>query len=207
LRPTCPRVRCCAPEGSPLGASESLVNEEAACPPANGGAAVDDLPSPLEDKRRDLREEALTQVLNGEATPVDRGVSTVMKVGETAESDLATGRPGRHKDQYVELARETTDRIFVILAEFGNERHPSYPDQDTAPAIPGPVRFDGPLHNEIPEPDRTIDNSTVWQADYNRENYQRLYFGTDSGDESLKQYYEKQSSGRVTASTVASPTG
>ena len=65
----------------------------------------------------------------------------------------------------------------MILAEFGEERHPSYPDQDTDPNTPGPVRFDGPLHNEIPEPDRTVDNSTVWQPDYNREHYQRLYFG------------------------------
>jgi immune inhibitor A len=188
--------------GVALATPASGAPDVSAGPPANGGAAVDDLPSPLEDKRRDLREEALTQVLNGEATPVDRGVSTVVKVGETAESDLATGRPGRHKDQYVELARETTDRIFVILAEFGNERHPSYPDQDTAPAIPGPVRFEGPLHNEIPEPDRTVDNSTVWQADYNREHYQRLYFGTARGDESLKQYYEKQSSGRYSVDGI-----
>ena len=169
---------------------------------ADTAPVLDDLPSPLEDKRRELREEALTQVINGEATPQDRGVSTVLKVGETAESATATGRQGKNKDQYVELARETTDRIFVILAEFGNERHPSYPDQDTEPAIPGPARFDGPLRNEIPEPDRTIDNSTVWQPDYNREHFQRLYFGTDSGDESLKQYYEKQSSGRYSVDGI-----
>jgi immune inhibitor A len=143
--------------------------------------------------------------LNGEATPVDRGVSTVVKVGETpalAETDAAGRQARPPKDQYVELARETTDRIFVILAEFGNERHPSYPDQDTAPAIPGPARFDGPLHNEIPEPDRTVDNSTVWQPDYDQEHYQRLYFGTAEGDESLKQYYEKQSSGRYSVDGV-----
>jgi immune inhibitor A len=158
--------------------------------------AVDDLPNPLEDKRRELREEALTQVINGEASPQDRGVSTVLKVGETAESATATGRQGKNKDQYVELARETTDRIFVILAEFGNERHPAYPDKDINPAIPGPATFEGPLHNAIPEPDRTVDNSTVWQPEYNRDHYQQLYFGTNSGDESLKQYYEKQSSGR-----------
>ena len=52
----------------------------------------------------------------------------------------------------------------MVLAEFGNERHPSYPDQDTDPATPGPAAFDGPLHNQIPEPDRAVDNSTVWQA-------------------------------------------
>ena len=74
--------------------------------------------------------------------------STVVKVGETAGRDApasASGRSGparQTEDQYVELARETTDQIFVILAEFGDERHPSYPDQDTDPdtAGPDPVR-------------------------------------------------------------------
>jgi immune inhibitor A len=172
---------------------------------ASTAPAVDDLPSPLEDKRRELREEAVTQVVNGEATPIDRGVSTVVKVGETPalpESSAPGTQAQPRRDQYVELARETTDRVFVILAEFGNERHPSYPDQDTAPAIPGPARFDGPLHNEIPEPDRTVDNSTVWQPNYDRDHYRRLYFGTERGDQSLKQYYERQSSGRYSVDGV-----
>ena len=41
-------------------------------------------------KRRELRQEALTQVLNGEARPEQRGASTVVKVGETR-------RDGRRK--------------------------------------------------------------------------------------------------------------
>ncbi len=60
-----------------------------------------------------------------------------MKVG-TAR-DRQAGRqqrqvratPATTEDQYVELSREKTDKIFVILADFGNERHPNYPDQDT----------------------------------------------------------------------------
>jgi immune inhibitor A len=166
---------------------------------ASAGPTVDDLPNPMEEKRRDLRSEAITQVLNGEATPVDRGVSTVLKVGETP-AVAETSAPGRQaretKDQYVELERETTDNIFVILAEFGNQRHPSYPDVDTNPNIPGPAVFDGPLHNQIPEPDRSVDNSTIWEPDFSQEYFERIYFGTGRGDESLKQYYEKQSSGR-----------
>ena len=58
------------------------------------------------------------------------------------------------RDQYVELENEGTDRVFTLLVEFGNQRHPDYPDQDTDPDTPGPARFDGPLHNEIPEPNR-----------------------------------------------------
>ncbi|MFL6118280.1 immune inhibitor A domain-containing protein, partial [Actinophytocola sp.] len=74
----------------------------------------------------------------------------------------------------------------------------SYPDQDTDPNTPGPTRFDGPLHNQIPAPDRTRDNSTIWQPDYNRQHFQDLYFSTDPGVDSVANYYDKQSSGRYT---------
>jgi immune inhibitor A len=176
---------------------------KASAAPAAAAAApvpIDDLPNPLEAKRRELREQGLASVLTGEKAAEKRGASTVVKVGET--STATSGRNGsrshgQKRAQYVELARETTDRIFVILAEFGNDRDPDYPDQDTDPATPGPTRFDGPLRNEIPEPNRAVDNSTVWQADYNRQHYQDLYFGRG---ESLKNYYEKQSSGRYSVS-------
>ena len=153
---------------------------------------TDELPNPEEDKRRALREEAVKAVLNGEATPVQRGASTVVKLGGAN----AKGAAAKKDAQYVELSRETTDRVFVILAEFGNTRHPSYPDQDTNATIPGPKRFDGPLVNQIPEPDRSVDNKTVWKPNYNRAHYEKTYFGEGSGVESLKTYYEKQSSGR-----------
>ncbi|MGC5017166.1 immune inhibitor A domain-containing protein [Micromonospora sp. DT47] len=172
----------------------------AAAPSVAEPAHVDhDLPNPLEDKRRALRQEGLSEVLSGEAKAQKINGSTVVKVGKT-QVEGQTARTAKAaaltQDQYVELSRERTDRIFVILAEFGNERHPSYPDQDTDPDTPGPIRFDGPLHNEIPAPNRAVDNSTVWQADYNADHYRKLYFGTGQGDESLKQYYEAQSSGR-----------
>ncbi len=78
----------------------------------------------------------------------------------------------------------------------GTSAIPRYPDQDTDPNTPGPTRFDGPLHNQIPEPDRTKDNKTIWQADYSRAHYQNLYFGTSKASDSLKRWYERQSSGR-----------
>jgi immune inhibitor A len=105
------------------------------------------------------------------------------------------GAAGR-KDQYVRLSRERTDRVFVLLVEFGNQRHPDYPDQDTDPDWPGPARFDGPLHNQIPEPDRTVDNSTIWEPDFSQAYWQNLYFGTGRGVDSMKKYYQRQSSGR-----------
>ena len=168
-------------------------------------ALVDDLPNPLEEKRRELRQTAIADVLSGRRTTVKKRGSTVVKVGKRyaplTKSQRDQVRRGKHVkqrkvDQYVELSREKTDRIFVVLAEFGNERHPSYPDQDTDPNTPGPVVFDGPLHNAIPEPDRKQDNSTVWQQDYDADYFRDLYFGTGKKTESLKTYYEKQSSGR-----------
>ncbi len=143
----------------------------------------DELPNAAEDKRRALREEALTEVLKGNATAVQRGDSTVVKMGKG------------NKTQFAELSRTTTDRVFVILAEFGNDRHPSYPDQDTSAATPGPVTWDGPLVNQIPQPDRSVDNSTVWQPAYDRAHFENMYFGEGPGVESLKTYYEQQSSG------------
>ncbi|MGL5866225.1 MAG: immune inhibitor A domain-containing protein [Dermatophilaceae bacterium] len=177
-------------------------------PPVGGGpqaataerAGADDLPHPLEEKRRAMREAGLTSVLNGTATAETVNGSQVVNVGNSSVPAEATGsapsaRPaaGTRRDQYVELQRDQTDRIFVILAEFGDERDAEYPDQDTDPEIAGPALFDGPLRNQIPEPDRAVDNSTVWQPDYDRQHFQDLYFGAD---ESLREYYEKQSSGR-----------
>src|SRR3954465_13124837 len=149
--------------------------------PGARSAGVDDLPSPLEDKRRALRAQAVSDVVSGKAKAVNRNGSQGVKAG----------RHGK-KDQYVELSRERTDRIFVILAEFGNERHPSYPDVDSDPNTPGPTTFEGPVHNAIPQPGRSKDNSTVWQADYNADHYRQLYFGTGKNVESLKTYMESQ---------------
>ena len=184
--------------GVALGLATTFALTANAAPPEGATAqpqapVVDDLPNPAENKRRELREAAIKQVLAGRATVQDIAGSKVVKLGKTAPSAAAPA-----EDQYVELAREKTDKIFVVLAEFGNERAPGYPDQDTDPKTPGPATFNGPLHNAIPAPDRTKDNSTVWQPDYNRDHYQQLYFGTDPEAESVKTYYERQSSGRYT---------
>ncbi len=179
----------------------ALVPAAQAAPPVTAKATeavpgIDDLPSPAEEKRRALRQEALADVLTGAKTTEKRGSSTVVKVGKKAPANSKKKAKTGEVDQYVELSREKTDNIFVVLAEFGNERHPSYPDQDTDPNTVGPVKFDGPLHNEIPEPDRSKDNSTIWQADYSRQHYQDLYFSDDPGVDSVANYFEKQSSGR-----------
>jgi immune inhibitor A len=170
-----------------MPAQANAVSRVTAASASEPQMIADDLPNPMAEKRNELREEAVSGVLSGRLKTESRNGSTVVKVGKSHDS-----RRG-NRDRYVELRREKTDRIFVILAEFGNTRHPSYPDQDTHIPTPGPVTFDGPLVNQIPEPNRAVDNSTVWRPSFDRAYFQNLYFG---GGESLKNYYEAQSSGR-----------
>jgi immune inhibitor A len=102
---------------------------------------------------------------------------------------------GSGKGQEVPLELEGTDRIFVVLAEFGDQRFddPRFSDDPNFDLPdPEPQRFDGPLHNQIPEPDRSTDNSTLWQEDYSRAHYEDMYFNR------MAEYYERQSSGRYT---------
>ncbi|MEO5711556.1 MAG: immune inhibitor A domain-containing protein [Nocardioidaceae bacterium] len=164
-------------------------------------------PNPLEDKRRALRQEAITEILNGTGKVEKRGASTVMKVSSSfaPRSVNAKGRQtakAEKQDQYVELSREKTDKIFVVLADFGNEVDPRFPNRDTESSIPGPTTFLGPENNKIPAPDRSVDNSTNWQPNYNQAYFQNLYFGqggvpgSGKTPESVKQYFERQSSGR-----------
>lgn len=185
----------------PSAVASPPVDPTPAAAPAKKSHVGDALPNPLDEKRQELRQQALEMVISGKAKPEKRGASTVVKVGKTVDERSgakAAGAKGAAptKDQYVELKREKTDRIFVVLTEFGNERHPDFPDRDTDPTTPGPGTFDGPLVNKIPQPDRTKDNSTVWRSNFDRAYFQDLYFGSGVGVESLRTYYENQSSGR-----------
>ncbi|NUS88436.1 MAG: M6 family metalloprotease domain-containing protein [Streptomyces sp.] len=145
-----------------------------------------DLAGPYSKQQEAQRQEALQQVISGDAKADRRGASSVVKLG---------------KGKYVELAREKTDKIFTILVEFGDKvDDTTMYDPDGADGPEPPVKkyggAPGPAHNTIAEPDRANDNSTAWQKDYNRQHFQDLYFSADKGKESLKKYYEKQSSGR-----------
>ncbi|MFB7437268.1 immune inhibitor A domain-containing protein [Streptomyces mirabilis] len=156
-----------ADDAASAAASASANRHE---PRPAGNEAEHDLDGPLSKTQEAQREEALNQVISGDAKVQDRNGSQVVKL--------------KGKNKYVELGREKTDKIFTILVEFGDQVDSRYG---------GTV---GPLHNQIAAPDRTKDNSTAWQADYNQAHFQDLYFGTGKNTESLKKYYEKQSSGR-----------
>ncbi|MFF5012506.1 immune inhibitor A domain-containing protein [Streptomyces sp. NPDC001165] len=132
-----------------------------------------DLDGPMSKTQKAQRQEALNQLISGKAKAKDRNGSKVVQL-----------KSKKGDSKYVELGREKTDKIFTILVEFGDQTDPKF--GGTA----------GPLHNKIAQPDRKKDNSTAWQKDYNRKHYQDLYFGTGKNVESMKKFYEKQSSGR-----------
>ncbi|PPS80464.1 immune inhibitor A domain-containing protein [Streptomyces sp. MH60] len=132
-----------------------------------------DLKGPLSDTQAAQREEALNQVISGNASVKKKDGSNVVQL-KSKKGDA----------KYVELGREKTDKIFTILVEFGDKVDSRYGGTP------------GPLHNEIAKPNRKTDNSTAWQEDYDQEHFQDLYFGSGKGVDSVKTYYEKQSSGR-----------
>ncbi len=143
---------------------------EAAAPGPTGSVGKafatpsDDITPPWRARYDDLRQRALEQRLRqGGDGPVEK---------------VARGR-------YARVEHTGTDRIFVVLAEFGNTRHSDHPDDPSS----GAQRFDGPRHDEIPEPDRADDNMTIWQKHYDRAHYEHLYFTR------MRRYYEQQSNG------------
>jgi immune inhibitor A len=139
------------------GAVVSAQDDSENRPGQGSGPRSHDISHPLGKKQRGQKQQALEARLAG------RGAGRVQQI--------ASG-------QYVELQQTRQDRIFVILAEFGNAINP----------VTG--GSPGPLHNQIAEPDRSVDNATIWQADYNRAHYDDMYFSR------MKDYYKKQSSGR-----------
>ncbi|MFE5185216.1 immune inhibitor A domain-containing protein [Streptomyces sp. NPDC056628] len=140
--------------------------------PADHQHADHDLEGPLSKTVEAQRQEALTQVISGKTKVKSRDGSQVVEL-----------KSKKGDSKYVELGREKTDKIFTILVEFGDQ-------------ISEFGGTPGPLHNQIAKPDPKKDNSTAWKADYNREHFQDMYFGTGKNTESVKKYYEKQSSGR-----------
>jgi immune inhibitor A len=90
--------------------------------------------------------------------------------------------------QYVELEREGEDKIWTVVAEFGTTIY--------APFGGAP----GPLHNQIPQPDRTVDNTTIWSPDFTRAYYEALLFADEPGAVSMRNFYKEISSNRYAVS-------
>ena len=151
----------------------SLGGPATAAPPDGKGAdkpaQSDNLKSPKADKQSKDRTLALEKVLVGKAKPT--GPNKVVKLA---------------KGQYVELAREGEDKIWTVLGQFGNAIHPTY----------GGVA--GPVHNQIPQPDRTVNNTSLWAPDFTPAYYDDQLFSEAPGAVSMRNFYLEQSSNRYT---------
>jgi len=132
------------------------------------GANTDNPSHPLGDTQNALKQKAFEAKLNGKAS------------GPVVE--VAHG-------QFVELERQGEDSIWTVLGEFGNAESPFGILQGGAP---------GPLHNQIPQPDRNYDNSTIWAPDFSEGYYENLLFSEVPGAVSMRNFYIEQSSNRYT---------
>lgn len=94
------------------------------------------------------------------------------------------------KGQFVELARQGEDTIWTVLGQFGSTIHPSFGGAA------------GPLHNQIPAPDRNVDNTTIWAPDFSQPYYNNLLFSEAPGAVSMRNFYIEQSSNRYTVNGV-----
>ena len=126
----------------------------------------DNMHSPLADKQAKLKNTGRQMVLNGAAKA--KGASQVVKVA---------------KGQFVQLAQTGEDQIFTVLGEFGTK-------------ISDPQGGDpGPLHNQIAQPDRSVDNTTIWAPDFSQSYYENLLFNKNQVP-SMANWYLESSSGR-----------
>ena len=155
------------PQAGAQSAPQTVSSEPGAAPTSTG----DSLTVPWREKYDAIQDSAVQQRLR--------------TGGKGSAERLGKGVYGR-------VAQTGTDRIFVVLAEFGNTRHSAYCDGTeegdcTYPSDGSAQTFDGPLHNQIPKPNRKKDNSTQWQADYDRGHYENMYFSR------MKKFYEQQS--------------
>jgi immune inhibitor A len=77
------------------------------------------------------------------------------------------------RGQYVELAREGEGAVWTVMGEF----------VDLA-------------HNQMPKPNRAVDNTTMWVPDFNRAYFMDLLFNDAPGANSMRNFYKEQSSNR-----------
>lgn len=124
---------------------------------------------------------------NGHHPLGDQQAMLMAKALDAKLHGKATGRVHQvARGQYVELAREGEDKIWSVLGEFGNQiRLP----QGGTP---------GPLHNQIPAPNRSLDNTSIWTSDFTKSYYENMLFSGAAGAVSMRNFYIEQSSNRYT---------
>ncbi len=150
---------------SAMGTGAALAAPEAGTARPELASRQHDRPGPLAQRQRELRQEAVGRIRRGEAAASSRGT---VKVAE---------------DKWVQTEVAGTGLIFTTLAEFGDGTSGRLGD------MPGPV------HNAIPAPDRTVDNTTIWRSDFGQRYYEDVLFGRRN---SMADFYRAQSGGAYT---------
>ncbi|HET8599530.1 MAG TPA: immune inhibitor A domain-containing protein, partial [Segeticoccus sp.] len=147
--------------------------------PATGHHKLDDRPAAPIQKQRALQRRATELVAQGKATVQHKNGADVVRVA-----------PG----QWVQYGVQEQTDILTFLVDFGDGSGYSSPTGNTCAASDE----GGPVHNNIPKPDRSVDNTTYWVDDFNREHYLDMFFKglPNQGGESFRDYYQEQSSGR-----------
>ena len=79
------------------------------------------------------------------------------------------------RGQFVQLERTGEGALWTVLGDF--------PDL---------------AYNTMPEPDRTVDNTTIWVPDFSRDYFMDLLFDESPGANSMRNFYIEQSSNRYT---------
>lgn len=160
-----------------LTATSAQAGPSSDAPGATSASRPDNRPGPRTAEMQQKREKALAMLANGSAKLKQQSEGATVALGDGA---------------YVEFPVEKEDKIFTILSEFGT----------TGSGKLGTVP--GPLHNEIPTPNRDVDdatqdNSTYHVADFDKAHYEEMFNGDG---ESFKNYYTQLSSGRYTATNT-----
>jgi immune inhibitor A len=84
------------------------------------------------------------------------------------------------RGQYVQLALEGTGMVWTVMGDFNDVKH-----------------------NGIPQPDRAVDNTTLWVPDFSKAHMDGLLYDTTPGANSMANFYLEQSSGRYTVAGEA----
>ena len=153
--------------GSPTQAADSAGTPGA----RDAQVRKDNLPNPLARKQAKLRKEALELLANGKAEKEpQRGGGSVV---ETQSGDAV---------EFFDNDKQA--HIWTVLSEFGDQSVGRYGSDP------------GPMHNQMPAPDRAVDNTTQWTEDFNLAHYNGI-FNTD--EESFHNFYLDQSNGQYDA--------
>ena len=156
------------------GAIATVLTAATLVAPAGVGAAPPDggVPTgdPVEARPHDLPNPLAEEMHERRQVAIERRLAD-QAAGAPAGGPVERIAPG----QYVELERTDEDLIWTTLGEFS----------DLA-------------HNSIPEPDRAVDNSSIWEPDFSEEHYEELLFSEAPGAISMRNFYIELSSNRYT---------